>query len=88
MPFKIRQAAWDHAQSRNEKWQLQIWAPGGFLKPQHNRTVPLARQQPLYSVVPDPIAFPVSKALKAACPRQDTQGGGVVNEAKKPIVVA
>jgi hypothetical protein len=63
-------------------------AHGGFLKPQHSRTVPLERQQPLYFVVPDPKAAAVSKALPSACPIQETQGAGVVNEAKNPIVAA
>ncbi len=60
----------------------------GFRKPHHNRPAPLARQQPLYSVVPDPIAFPVSKALTAACPGRNRQVGGVVNKAKNHSVVA
>jgi uncharacterized membrane protein YccC len=36
----------------------------------------------------NPIAFPLSKALEAACPVYDTQGAGVVMQANNPIVVA
>jgi hypothetical protein len=64
-----------------------VYSAPGFLKPQHNRTVPLTRQQTLFCAVPDPGAVTVSKALPAAFPRQDTQGDGVVNEVKNPIVV-
>jgi hypothetical protein len=34
------------------------------------------------------MAFPVSKALQAACLRDNTYGAGVVTEAHNPIVVA
>jgi len=68
--------------------QFEERTPEGFLKPQHNRTAPLARQQPLNYAVPDPMVLPVSKALQAACPMHDTQGTGVVTEAYNPIVVA
>jgi hypothetical protein len=33
---------------------------------------PLARQVPSHYAVPDPRVFPLSKALQAACPMQDT----------------
>jgi hypothetical protein len=33
---------------------------------------PLARQVPSNYAVPDPMAFPLSKALQAACPMHDT----------------
>jgi hypothetical protein len=50
-------------------WSKNAW---GFLKPQHNRSLPLARQEPSNFAVPDPMVFFLSKSLQAACPMQDT----------------
>ena len=38
--------------------------------------------------MPDLTAFPLAKALEAACMRHDPIGAGVVTEANKHIVVA
>jgi hypothetical protein len=57
---------------RKEKRHLEARAHGGFPEPQHNRKAPLARQVPSNYAVPDPMAFPVSKSLQAACPMHDT----------------
>ena len=48
----------------------------------------MARQELLDFVIPDPAAFPLAKALEAACMRHDPIGAGVVTEANKHIVVA
>ena len=56
----------------------------------HNTTTvaPVERQEPSNSAVPDPITFPLSKALEAACPVHDTHAAGVVTQANNHIAVA
>jgi hypothetical protein len=57
---------------KREQEYLEAKAHGGFPEPQHNRKAPLARQVLPNYAVSDPMAFPLSKSLQAACPMQNT----------------
>jgi hypothetical protein len=48
---------------------------------------PLAWQEPSDYAVPDPTAFPLSKALQTACPMHDTYGAGDFGELSRVVVM-
>jgi len=75
---------------------LRIEALSKNRQPQHNRSAPLALQEPSdCAVCQTPWHSPLSKALQATCPVHDTQGAGefselsrdVMTEANNPIVM-